>query len=178
MSASPPPPPPPSPDNQNLDGPRPLEIIAHVSFYTKSQSSTAKGKKGKTSTTKDMRAKEFTYLFAADEHNYLKFLQVILNSHHLVKYVAKHVADQVVFPCKVQVPPAMYVTILSPLFVALNICYSSKANATYIVNFNEFKALATKINKKTISWAIIVTVEMTDIEKAFSKVSTAKLCPC
>ena len=60
----------------------------------------------------------------------------------------------------------------------LTICYSSKSDATYVINFDEFRALATKVNKKTISWPIIVSVEMPDIEKAFSKVSTADQCPC
>ena len=57
-----------------------------------------------------MRAKEFTHLFATNESNYLKFLQAILDSHHLLKYKAADLTDQVPIPCKVQVPPAMYVT--------------------------------------------------------------------
>ena len=103
---------PPSPTDSNLDGPRPLDITARVTFYTKARSS-AKGKKAKSNTTKDSkdtRAKEFTHLFAANESNYLKFLQAILDSHHLLKYKAADLTDQVSFPCKVQVPPATYVT--------------------------------------------------------------------
>ena len=121
--------------------------------------------------------KEFTHLFATNKPNYLKFLRAILDSHHLLKYKAADITDQVVFPCKVQVPPATCVTFLS-LFSVLTICYSSKSDATYVINFDEFKALATKVNKKTISRPIIVSVEMPDIEKVFSKVSTAKIRPC
>lgn len=167
----------PSPTNSvDFDAPYPLDIIARVTFYTKSRSSAAKGKKAKTTTTKETRAKEFSHLFADTEVNYHTFLQKILDNHHLDdKY---KVNDQVVFPCKVQVPPATYVTLLSPFFV-LTICYraSSKSDATYVVNFDEFKALATKINKKTVSRAIIVFVEMPEVEKAFSKASIVYLHP-
>jgi hypothetical protein len=45
----------------------------------------------------------------------------------------------------------------------------------YVVNFDEIKALATKINRKTVSQAIVVFVEMPEVEKAFSKVSIAYL---
>ena len=84
---------------------------------------------------------------AENKPNYLKFLQVILDIHHLLKYKAADITDQVVFLCKAQVPPAMYVTFLS-LFSVLTICYSSKSDATYVINFDKFKALATKVNKK------------------------------
>ena len=168
---------PPSLTDGNLDGPHPLNITACVTFYIKSQSLTAKGKKSKTNTTKETWAKEFTHIFTTNKPNYLKFLQVILDIHHLLKYKAADITDQVVFLCKAQVPPAMYVTFLS-LFSVLTICYSSKSDATYVINFDEFKALATKVKKKTISQPIIVSVEMPDIEKVFSKVSTAKICPC
>jgi hypothetical protein len=102
----------PSPTNSvDFDAPHPLDIIARVTFYTKTRSSAAKGKKAKMTTTKEMRAKEFSHLFADTEVNYCMFLQKILDNHHLDdKYKAK---EQVVFPCKVQVPPATYVTILS-----------------------------------------------------------------
>ena len=43
---------------------------------------------------------------------------------------------------------------------------------TYIVNFKEFKALAIKINKKTISQAITVFVEMPEVREVFSNVTS------
>jgi type I restriction-modification system DNA methylase subunit len=82
--------------------PLPHDVVARVTFHTTTQSSTSKGKKGKTTTTKEPRAKEFSYTFAPTQANYLAFLQTILDKHHLSKY---KVSDQVVFPCKVQVPP-------------------------------------------------------------------------
>jgi hypothetical protein len=98
---------PPSPsDSLASDGPITLNVIAHVTFHTTSRSSAAKGKKAKTTTTKETRAKDFTYVFAPTEANYIAFLQTILDKQHLSKY---KVSDQVVFPCKVQVPPAKYV---------------------------------------------------------------------
>jgi hypothetical protein len=54
-----------------------------------------------------------------------------------------------------------------------HICYSSKSDATYVVNFEEYECLATKIVKKSPSRPIIVFVEMPEVDKAFSKVSTA-----
>jgi hypothetical protein len=59
--------------------------------------------------------------------------------------------------------------------ICYSLCYSSKSDATYVVNFEEYKGLATKIVKKTISKPIIVFVEMPEVEKAFSKVGTANL---
>ena len=84
--------------------PRPLDIIARVTFHTKSRASaSSKGKKKKTTTTKDVRAKDFSHVFAPTEDNYTLFLQTILEKHHLSKF---KVSDQAVYPCKVQVPPA------------------------------------------------------------------------
>jgi len=90
------------------DGPEPLDVIARVTFYTKSRSLSAKGKKAKTTNAKDVRVKEFSHVFAATKSNYLAFLKTILDKHHLSKY---EVSDEAVFPCKVQVPPARYVNI-------------------------------------------------------------------
>ncbi|KAF8272673.1 hypothetical protein EI94DRAFT_1425070, partial [Lactarius quietus] len=123
----------------------PLDVIAHVTFYTKSQSS-SKGKKVKTVTTKETRAKDFTFVVAPTKMNYIVFLQEILEKPHLTKY-------KVVFPCNMQVPPA------------------SKSNATYVINFNEYKGLANKILKKSPSGPITVFIEMPDIERVFSKVN-------
>ncbi|KAF8265502.1 hypothetical protein EI94DRAFT_1436561, partial [Lactarius quietus] len=109
-----------------------------------------KGKKAKTVTTKETRAKEFVHIFVDDEVNYLVFLQAILDNHHLSKY---KVSDQAVFPCKVQVPPA------------------SKSDAMYIINFDEYKGLVTKIGKRTPSRPIIIFVEMPEVEKVFAKVN-------
>ncbi|KAF8264966.1 hypothetical protein EI94DRAFT_1500643, partial [Lactarius quietus] len=127
----------------------PLDVIACVTFYTKSQSS-SKGKKAKTVTTKETRAKDFTFIFAPTKTNYITFLQEILEKHHLTKY---KVSDQVVFPCNMQVPPA------------------SKSNVTYVINFNEYEGLANKILKKSPSWPITIFIEMPDIERVFSKVN-------
>ena len=77
-----------------------LNIVARVTFYSTSQGS-AKGKKAKT--VKDDRAKEFRFAFTPSKVNYLAFLQEILDKHHISKF---KVSDQLVFPCKVQVPPA------------------------------------------------------------------------
>ncbi|KAF8272676.1 hypothetical protein EI94DRAFT_1452236, partial [Lactarius quietus] len=127
----------------------PLDVIARVTFYTKSQSS-SKGKNAKTVTTKETRAKDFTFVFAPTKTNYIAFLQAILEKHHLTKY---KVSDQVVFPCNMQVPPA------------------SKSNMMYVINFNEYKGLANKILKKSPSGPITVFIEMPDIERVFSKVN-------
>ena len=65
--------------------------------------------------------------------------------------------------------------------ICVDICNFSKSDATYVVNFKEYESLATKIGKKSPSRPIIVFVEMPEIEKAFSKVSTANLylyCSC
>ena len=91
-------------DSLDSNGPQPLDIITRVMFHTKSRSSaSSKGKKTKTTTTKDMRAKDFSHVFAPTEDNYALFLQTILEKHHLSKF---KVSDQAVYPCKVQVPPA------------------------------------------------------------------------
>jgi hypothetical protein len=94
--------------------PLPLDVVAHMTFHTKSSNS--KGKKAKT--TKDVRVKEFKFTFSPSKTNYFEFLQAILEKHHLSKY---KVSDQAVFPCKVQVPPAMYVVPHSRLATA-DIC--------------------------------------------------------
>jgi hypothetical protein len=56
-------------------------------------------------------------------------------------------------------------------------CRSSKSDACYIVNFDEYEGLATKIIKKQPVKPIVVFVEMPAVEKAFAKVtvSTANL---
>ncbi|KAF8264465.1 hypothetical protein EI94DRAFT_1703223 [Lactarius quietus] len=131
--------PPDSPTNSaHFDDPIQLDVIACVTFYTKSQSS-SKGKKVKTVTTKETRAKDFTFVFAPTKTNYIVFLQEILEKPHLTKY---------------KVPPA------------------SKSNATYVINFNEYKGLANKILKKSPSGPLTVFIEMPDIERVFSKFLT------
>jgi hypothetical protein len=96
--------PPDSPtDSVSSDIPLALDIVAQVTFYNSKSRGSAKGKKAKTTTVKDTRAKEFTFTFAPSKDNYLAFLQEILDKHHISKY---KVSDQLVFPCKVQVPPA------------------------------------------------------------------------
>ncbi|KAF8274179.1 hypothetical protein EI94DRAFT_1696123 [Lactarius quietus] len=93
-----------SPANSvDFDAPLSLDVIARITFHTTSRSSMAKGKKVKTTTAKETRAKEFSHIFADTEVNYLEFLQTILEKHHIVKYT---VTDQAVFLCKIQVPPA------------------------------------------------------------------------
>ena len=84
----------------DLEIPLALNVVAHVTFYSTSQGS-AKGKKVKM--VKDNRAKEFRFAFTPSKVNYLAFLQEILNKHNISKF---KVSNQLVFPCKVQVPPA------------------------------------------------------------------------
>jgi hypothetical protein len=92
-------------ESTTSDIPLALDVVARVTFYTKSRGlATGKGKKAKTTTTKDTRVKEFAFMFTPTMINYIAFLQQILDKHHISKY---KVSDQVVFPCKVQVPPAM-----------------------------------------------------------------------
>ncbi|KAI9457459.1 hypothetical protein BJY52DRAFT_1120377 [Lactarius psammicola] len=146
--------PPFSPGSDSLDDPNnQFEVIARVTFHS-TRSSTVKGKKPKTTTTKETRAKDFGYAFNPTMENYHAFLQTILEKHHLLQYT---VSDQAVFPCKVQVPPL------------------SKSDASYIVNFNEYKRLATKIVKRQPTRPITVFVDMPAIEKVFSKVSANSL---
>jgi hypothetical protein len=96
--------PPDSPtDSVSSDIPLALDVIARVTVYNSKSRGSAKGKKAKTTTVKDTRAKEFTFTFAPSKDNYLAFLQEILDKHHISKY---KVSDQLVFLCKVQVPPA------------------------------------------------------------------------
>ena len=57
----------------------------------------------------------------------------------------------------------------------LNICFSSKSDATYVINYDEYERLATKIVKRSPSRPIIVFVEMPDVVKAFAKASIASL---
>ena len=88
-------------NSNNSDGQQALTVNAWVTFYTKTQAN-GKGKKARTGTTKETITKEFMHLFVNDEVNYSSFLQMILDKHHLSKY---KVAQQPVFPCKVQVLP-------------------------------------------------------------------------
>ncbi|KAI9437879.1 hypothetical protein BJY52DRAFT_1207063 [Lactarius psammicola] len=140
--------PPFSPSSDSFDDPNnQFEVIARVTFHS-TRSSTVKGKKAKTTTTKETRAKDFGYAFDPTMENYLTFLQTILEKHHLSQYT---VSGQAVFLCKVQVPP------------------SSKSDASYIVNFDEYKRLATKIIKRQPTRPITVFVDMPAVEKVFSK---------
>ena len=164
-----------SPANSNdSDGQQPLTVNTWVAFYTKTQAN-GKRKKARTATTKEMITKEFVHLFVNDEVNYHSFLQMILDKHHFSKY---EVAQQAVFPYKVQVLPAKWVNLwLCSVTSILIICYySSKSNATYIINFDEYNCLVTKINKRMPFQPIAVFVEMPQVEKVFSKVSRANLC--
>ncbi|KAI9440749.1 hypothetical protein H4582DRAFT_1811407 [Lactarius indigo] len=141
--------PPPSPHSDFLGEPdSTFDVIARVTFHSTPRSSTAKGKKAKSTTTKETRAKEFSYSFAPSRTNYFVFLQAILEKHHLSQY---KVTSQAVFLCKVQVPP------------------SNKSDATYVVNFDEYEHLATKIIKRQPAKPIVVFVNMPAVEKAFSK---------
>ncbi|KAI9452725.1 hypothetical protein BJY52DRAFT_1190070 [Lactarius psammicola] len=140
--------PPFSPGSDSLDDPNnQFEVIARVTFHS-TRSSTVKGKKPKTMTTKETRAKDFGYTFNPTMENYHAFLQTILKKHHLLQYT---ISDQAVFLCKVQVPPL------------------SKSDPSYIVNFDEYKRLATKIIKRQPTWPITVFVNMPAVEKVFSK---------
>ena len=151
---------------------------AQVTFYTKTQV-TGKGKKAKTNTTKEVIGKEFTHNFVNNEVKYHAFLQMILDKHHLSKY---KVSPQAIFLCKVQIPPAKWVEFCQPLpgytFILITCYFSSKSDATYIINFDEYMSLVTKINKRLPSRPIIVFVEMPQVEKVFLKVSRANLCIC
>jgi hypothetical protein len=60
-------------------------------------------------------------------------------------------------------------------WLMLIVCYSSKSDATYVVNFNEYEGLAAKILKRRPTRPIVVFVETPDIEKAFSKASKSNL---
>jgi len=138
------------PDSDS-EGQASYEVIARVTFHSKlpGQSSAAeKGEKPNTTTAKDTRAKEFSYMFAPTKANYLAFLQTILKKHHLTQYT---VTDQSVFPCKVQVPP------------------SRESDALYVINFDEYKDLANKIIKKRPKEPITVSIDMLAVEEAFSK---------
>lgn len=85
------------------------QVVARMTFHSKPQRA-AKGKKSKTTPTKETRAKEFSFTFAPTKPNYLKFLQTILRKHYISQYT---VSDQYIFPCTVQVPPSKYVVLLS-----------------------------------------------------------------
>ena len=85
-------------DSLSSNGPLALNIVANVTFYTKSWSSATRGKKAKVTSTKEMRAKNFCFCFAPIKPNYIAFLLEILNKHHLSKF---KVSDQAVYPCKV-----------------------------------------------------------------------------
>ncbi|KAI9444439.1 hypothetical protein BJY52DRAFT_1128191 [Lactarius psammicola] len=133
----------------------PYEVVARMTFHSKPRSSAAKGKKSKAKKmAKEVRAKEFDFIFAATNDNYILFLQTILEKHYLLQYT---VSDQSVFPCKVQVPP------------------SSKCDASYIINFDEYEVLANKILKRRPTKPITVFIDMLAVEKAFSKVSNSGL---
>jgi hypothetical protein len=104
-----------------------FDVSARVTFYSTSQSSTAKGKKTKKkATTKETRAKHFTFMFAPTKSNYLAFLQTILEKHHILQYT---VSDQAVFPCNVQVPPSRCV-ILWPHCISSCLC-AAQVNLTH-----------------------------------------------
>jgi hypothetical protein len=150
----------------------PFEVVARMTFHAKRRNSAARGKKAKITTAKDIRSKDFQYLFAPTKDNYLAFLQIILEKHHLLQY---SVSDQSVFPCKVQVPPSKYVTVIFLPRVVLILCRSSKTDASYMINLEEYTALANKILKKRPSKPITVFIDLLDVEKALSKVSMAKL---
>ncbi|KAF8271890.1 hypothetical protein EI94DRAFT_1697890 [Lactarius quietus] len=64
-------------NSSDSDSRQPLTVNAWVTFHTKTRG-TGKGKKAKTVTTKETRAKEFVHVFVDDEVNYLVFLQAIL----------------------------------------------------------------------------------------------------
>jgi hypothetical protein len=58
------------------------KIIAWVTFHPRHRTPLAKGKKSKTTMAKEIRIKEFIYLFAPTKVNYVVFLQ----RHHLLQY--------------------------------------------------------------------------------------------
>jgi hypothetical protein len=87
-----------------------FNVVARMTFHSKTQHPAAKGKKSKTVTTKETRAKEFQFTFAPTQDNYVLFLQTILEKQYVLQYT---VSDQCIFPCTVQVPPSKYVPFLS-----------------------------------------------------------------
>jgi hypothetical protein len=134
------------------------EVIARMTFHSKSKDK------------KTRRIKEFSFMFAPTETNYLTFLQTILKKHDLFQYT---VSDQCTFPCTVKLPPSKYVTIFSP-HIVLIICHSSKSTL-YVVNFAKYKILANNILKEQPTSPITVFINMAAVETAFSQVSIANL---
>ena len=81
-----------------------LSVVACLTFYK--AGAMGKGKKQ----TKDVKAKTFNHNFFKSKDNYLELLMAILEKHHVDK---KHkVTARNVFPCKIQVYPAKYVSIV------------------------------------------------------------------
>ena len=83
-----------SPHSDFSDGQSLLNVVACLMFHksTVARSSVAKGKKvAKTTTTKEMRVKDFQHVFLPSKPNYFVFLQTILDQHHLLQY---KVSDQ------------------------------------------------------------------------------------
>jgi hypothetical protein len=111
------------------------EVIARMTFHSKSKDK------------KTRRIKEFSFMFAPTETNYLTFLQTILKKHDLFQYT---VSDQCTFPCTVKLPP-------------------SNKSTLYVVNFAKYKILANNILKEQPTSPITVFINMAAVETAFSQ---------
>ena len=81
-----------------------LSVVACLTFYK--PGAMGKGKKQ----MKDVKAKTFNHNFSESKDNYLELLMVILEKHHVDKKYK--VTAHNVFPCKIQVHPAKYVSII------------------------------------------------------------------
>ena len=81
-----------------------LSVVARLTFYK--AGATGKGKKQ----TKDVKVKTFNHNFSESKDNYLELLTVILEKHHVDKKYKVTACN--VFPCKIQVYPAKYISII------------------------------------------------------------------
>ena len=95
-----------------------LSVVARLMFYK--AGATGKGKKQ----TKDVKAKTFNHNFSESKDNYLELLTAILEKHHVNKKYKLTARNM--FPCKIQVYPAKYVSIILTIPVP-NLLYDIQA---------------------------------------------------
>jgi hypothetical protein len=97
---------PPTPSDVEDEDLRAYEIIARLISYIP-EAGSRKNTKAKPKLKKETKSKEFKYIFTKSKANYVNLLQTILDKHHVSDSVGK-VSERRVYPCKVQVPPTMY----------------------------------------------------------------------
>jgi len=77
-------------------------IIAHLTVHI-----SGPGNKKKSSTKKNIKTKEFIYIFSITKANYLQFLTTFFTKHHISNKL--QMTDRKHFTCKMQILPSKYI---------------------------------------------------------------------